>query len=201
MLGELANNLAQAAEEVGQRSQSAQTAGSSSTSSAAATAKAPAPPPAATASDSVPSRKRGASLRPAVQGNDGGALRILAMDDDPTTLRLLRLTLKDIGGFDAVIVTSAREALEQMKAREFDAVISDAMMPDMNGKEFCEHARQLGGWATRVPIVILSAATSDELGWRDGLSGPVEWMRKPFMPSGLVRDIARVVEAHRRRSR
>jgi CheY-like chemotaxis protein len=136
-----------------------------------------------------------------VQGNDGGALRILAMDDDPTTLRLLRLTLKDIGGFDAVIVTSAREALEQMKAREFDAVISDAMMPDMNGKEFCEHARQLGGWATRVPIVILSAATSDELGWRDGLSGPVEWMRKPFMPSGLVRDIARVVEAHRRRSR
>jgi CheY-like chemotaxis protein len=194
LLRKLAGELAHAAEEVGRRSGAAHDAANASTSPRVAPDLAPS---LAKAASGPPSRKRGASLRPKVQSASGGALRVLAMDDDPTTLRLLRLTLKDIGGFDAVIVTSAREALETMRAREFDVVISDAMMPDMNGKEFAEAARTLGAWAERVPIVILSAATPDELGWHGGFAGPVEWLRKPFMPSSLVQDIARVVESHR----
>ena len=129
-------------------------------------------------------------------GAHGGALRVLAMDDDATTLRLLNLTLKEVGGFDAVVVTSAKEALAQLREREFDVVISDAMMPDMNGQEFVRAARMLGGVVARVPIIILSAATRDELEWHTALPGPVVWLRKPFMPSGLVQDIARVVKQH-----
>jgi CheY-like chemotaxis protein/HPt (histidine-containing phosphotransfer) domain-containing protein len=129
-------------------------------------------------------------------GAHGGALRVLAMDDDAPTLKLLGLTLREVGGFEAIVVTAAKEALEHMRLREFDVVISDAMMPDMNGQEFCQAARALGGYAARVPIIILSAATCDELDWRSGLPGPVIWLRKPFMPSELVNDIARVVKAH-----
>lgn len=129
-------------------------------------------------------------------GAHGGALRVLAMDDDAPTLKLLGLTLREVGGFEAVVVTAAKDALEHMRLREFDVVISDAMMPDMNGQEFCQAARALGGYAARVPIIILSAATCDELDWRSGLPGPVVWLRKPFMPSELVNDIARVVRAH-----
>jgi DNA-binding response OmpR family regulator len=129
-------------------------------------------------------------------GGDGGALRVLAMDDDAPTLKLLGLTLREVGGFEAVVVTAAKEALTHMRLREFDVVISDAMMPDMNGQEFCQAARALGGYAEHVPIIILSAATCDELDWRSGLPGPVIWLRKPFMPSELVNDIARVVKAH-----
>jgi CheY-like chemotaxis protein len=129
-------------------------------------------------------------------GAHGGALRVLAMDDDAPTLKLLGLTLREVGGFEAVVVTAAKEALDHLRLREFDVVISDAMMPDMNGQEFCQAARALGGYAARVPIIILSAATCDELDWRSGLPGPVIWLRKPFMPSELVNDIARVVRAH-----
>jgi CheY-like chemotaxis protein len=193
LLGELVDKLATAAEAVGQKGSSAQDVSNASTLGADAATTAPTTPamvpPAA--------RPKRASLRPSVQGKDGGPLRVLAMDDDPTTLRLLTLTLRDIGGFDAVIVTSAREALEQLQTREFDIVISDAMMPDMNGREFCAAARAQGGACAQVPIVILSAATQDELGWNDGLTGPVEWLRKPFMPSSLVKDVARVAKARR----
>lgn len=129
-------------------------------------------------------------------GAHGGPLRVLAMDDDAPTLKLLGLTLREVGGFEAVVVTAAKEALDHMRVREFDVVISDAMMPDMNGQEFCQAARALGGYAARVPIIILSAATCDELDWRSGLPGPVIWLRKPFMPSELVNDIARVVRTH-----
>ncbi|HEX7480224.1 MAG TPA: response regulator, partial [Polyangiales bacterium] len=189
LLGQLATALAQAAEDVGKRSVPAQDEGKASTSEVARRITSRPPP------------KHRASLRPKVQSAEGGALRVLAMDDDPTTLRLLRLTLRDIGGFDAVIVTSARQALQEMSQREFDVVVSDAMMPDMNGKDFAEAARKLGGWAQRLPIVILSAATQDELGWQGTLSEPIEWLRKPFMPSALVKDVARIVEKHRAKKR
>jgi len=129
-------------------------------------------------------------------GPHGGPLRVLAMDDDPTTLRLLHLTLKEVGGFESVVVTAAHAALHELRQREFDVVISDAMMPDMNGQEFCTAARGLGGAAARVPIIILSAATKDELEWHASLPGPVVWLRKPFMPSMLVQDVVRIAQAH-----
>jgi two-component system, chemotaxis family, chemotaxis protein CheY len=192
-LEELAIKLADAISAVGMRSLE--------TPPLAADTPAPSPAPSAHiagegASQPPRAHKRG-SKQPDTRGAHGGPLRVLAMDDDATTLRLLHLTLSDVGGFDPVLVTSAKDALAQMQLREFDVVISDAMMPDMNGREFCAAARQLGGYAEQVPIIILSAATQDELHWRTGLVGPVVWLRKPFMPSGLVQDIAKVVKTHR----
>jgi CheY-like chemotaxis protein len=118
------------------------------------------------------------------------SLRILAMDDDPLTLRLLSLTLKQVGGFDATIVESANQALELLSRESFDLVLSDAMMPEMNGRELCERARELGA---KMPIVILSAASPEELGWSSVLPGPSAWLRKPFKPTELVKAIRRIV--------
>ena len=191
-LGELAGKLADAAEEVGKRSVAAQS-GSPPPTAAPTKLSAPAPRP-------TTGKNKTIAARPQIESAEGGPLRVLAMDDDPTTLRLLRLTLADIGGFDATIVTAGRNALDEMKLRRFDVVISDAMMPDMNGKEFCVAARQLGGYAETVPIIILSAATQDELRWQNELVGPVAWLRKPFVPTALVKDVAKIVEQHRKRA-
>lgn len=120
-------------------------------------------------------------------------LRVLAMDDDPLTLRLLSLTLKQVGGFDATIVESATVALDLLSREVFDIVISDAMMPEMNGRELCERARALG---IKAPVVILSAASPDELGWSSALNGATAWLRKPFKPSELVQEIQKIVKQH-----
>jgi two-component system chemotaxis response regulator CheY len=136
-----------------------------------------------------------------VRSDGGGKLRVLAMDDEPMTRRLLTLTLRDVGGFDAVVVDSAQAALDELARREFDVVISDAMMPDMSGKDFCIAARQRGGAVAQMPIIILSAAAEDELGWLNALPGPVSWLRKPFSPRGLVNDVAKVVAEHRKQAR
>ena len=211
-LEELVTRLADAAEAVGKRSAVAQQGrpkdvGDLPTGEPVAGSEASAPThtkPSVAASSSLPAAgkagKRGSSVRPKASGAHGGALRVLAMDDDPTTLRLLQLTLKDIGGFESVLLTSAKQALELMRSRDFDVVITDAMMPDMNGREFCIAARELGGVAALIPIIILSAATQDELHWRTGLTGPIVWLRKPFMPSALVKDIVRVAQEHRIRA-
>lgn len=187
---DLATRLADMADQVGRRSLSAYPR--------AAQERASAPQVLPSDRPSRPSSQRIQAQRASLVGlgAHGGPLRVLAMDDDAPTLRLLALTLKEVGGFEALVVTSAKEALSHMRVREFDVLISDAMMPDMNGREFCHAARAMGGYAERVPIVILSAATRDELDWQHKLPGPVVWLRKPFMPSELVADIARVVKTH-----
>jgi two-component system, chemotaxis family, chemotaxis protein CheY len=194
-LSQLAARLADAAEEVGRRSASGAPPSPQPTAAPASASKVsnPAPRPAS-------GKARVQAARPQIQGADGGPLRVLAMDDDPMTLKLLRLTLVDIGGFEATIVTAGKNALDEMRLRTFDVVLSDAMMPDMNGKEFCAAARMLGGYAATVPIIILSAATQDELRWQNELSGPVSWLRKPFAPTALVKDVAKVVEQFRKQA-
>jgi DNA-binding response OmpR family regulator len=73
-------------------------------------------------------------------------------------------------------------------------VISDAMMPDMNGRELCQRARELG---YENPVVILSAASPEELGWAD-VGTATAWLRKPFKPTELVKDIQRIASEHRK---
>ena len=116
------------------------------------------------------------------------------MDDDPVTQRLLQLTLAQVGGFDATVVGAAAVALELLQRETFDVVLSDAMMPDMNGRDFRRAARAAGA---QMPIVILSAAGADELGWDDP-GGPSLWLRKPFKPTALVKDIERIVAEQRK---
>lgn len=140
---------------------------------------------------SAPTSHPGVSS-PAANPEPRAPLRVLAVDDDPLTLRLLSLTLRQVGGFEATIVNSAAQALSQLSSASFDLVVSDAMMPDMNGLQFCEAARALRADLKRLPIVILSAATPEELGWRGRLDAGTTWLRKPFRPSALVAELSRI---------
>lgn len=141
--------------------------------------------------EGVTAREQMLSDRPKSNAADGRALRVLAIDDEPLTQRLLELTLREVGGFEATIVATAAEALAAVCAHDYDVVVSDAMMPDMDGRAFCEAARAAG---VRSPIVILSAASAEELGWVSAIIAPVRWLRKPFRPTELVHDLARIVE-------
>ena len=73
-------------------------------------------------------------------------------------------------------------------------MLSDAMMPDMDGRAFRSAAREAGA---RMPIVILSAASPQELGWEREDEAAGGWLRKPFKPTELVKEIERIVTAHR----
>lgn len=148
------------------------------------------PPPAPPDSDAQPKTPTLSSRPPKLDI----ALRVLAVDDDPITQRLLSLTLTQVGGFEASIVGSSAEGLALLAVQPFDVVLSDAMMPDMNGRDFLREARARGA---EVPVIILSAASPEELGWSESLDAEIAWLRKPFKPTHLVKDIVRVVRTFR----
>lgn len=118
--------------------------------------------------------------------------RVLALDDEPSAARLLGLTLTRLGGFDTEVLRSAAQAVQRLSEQRFDLIISDAMMPDMDGQEFCQRARTCHRGAA-VPIVILSAATPQELGWSQRDAAYDAWLRKPFRPQPLCWTLRRLL--------
>jgi CheY-like chemotaxis protein len=142
-----------------------------------------------TASPVAPATPPHAAPAPAV-GTTLEGLRILAIDDDAATRKLLALTLSNLGKALAVVEELADPFVSRLAAESFDVVIVDAMMPDVNGLELL--TRIAGSAADRAGTryFVLSAATADELGWAmpPGLS--VGWLRKPFRPRELLDALA-----------
>jgi DNA-binding response OmpR family regulator len=69
---------------------------------------------------------------------------ILVVDDELQFLELTRMFLEKGRGITVYTATSGDMALEMLKERKYDAIISDYAMPGMNGIDFMKHVRAMG---------------------------------------------------------
>ena len=106
-------------------------------------------------------------------------LKILTIDDNPDSRGLMGQILKRIG-HETEFASCGREALELLKKADFDLVLMDVQMPEMNGYETTEKIRELPEPTCRVPVIALTAnaMTGDstrafEAGMDDYLTKPV----------------------------
>src|SRR5438045_1362852 len=67
--------------------------------------------------------------------------RVLVVDDDPLQLKLLRIHLEHMG-FEVATATGGAEALDQLQRMAPDAIVSDVLMPGLNGFQLCHSIRQ-----------------------------------------------------------
>jgi len=104
--------------------------------------------------------------------------KILVVDDDPTVLKLLQLTLKS-DGYNVVTAANGEEALEVANREEPDLIVSDIMMPQMDGVEFCWMIRENSKIPT-VPFIFLTARSETEMELRGFRTGADDYIRKPF---------------------
>lgn len=104
-------------------------------------------------------------------------VRMLAVDDDRHIVGLLMQLFTD-ERFDVRSATDGLAALESIERGEADIVVSDVMIPRLNGIEF---ARRLQGRTTPVPLVLVSAVPQPA----DMPSVPS--VRKPFDVDHLLR--------------
>jgi PAS domain S-box-containing protein len=104
-----------------------------------------------------------AYLRPAsdLRGQPGRGRRVLIVDDDPLQLKLLKVQLEQLG-FCVAAAGDGVEALEQARACSPDAIISDVLMPRMDGFRFCLAVRQQPRLAG-VPVLLISAVYTEEV--------------------------------------
>ena len=103
--------------------------------------------------------------------------KILIVDDDPTSLLLMRAALRK-SGFDVSTAPSGEEALRQFRRNAFDMVMLDVYMPGMSGFEVCVALRQEADAA--LPIVMVTGLDDMESVETAYRSGATDFISKPF---------------------
>ena len=126
-------------------------------------------------------------------------LKILVAEDDPSTSKLLCAILK-LNGYDPVSARDGEEALEIMDHQHIDLMISDVMMPKMDGFVLTKIIRESG---SMLPIIMLTAKALPEDKRTGFLVGTDDYMVKPPDRQELILRIkallrrARIVDEHK----
>ena len=100
---------------------------------------------------------------------------VLIIDDDETLTKMLAKWLH-AKGYDIQIAASGREGLEKARNSSPDLVVLDVMMPEMDGFETCNRLREF----SNVPVLMLTAKTTEEDLIRGFQNGADDYVKKPF---------------------
>jgi adenylate cyclase len=123
--------------------------------------------------------------------------RILAVDDMPTNLEILRVRL-EAQGYEVITAEDGEQALTKARELEPDLVLLDIMMPKLDGIAVLKQLKQ-DAMLRFVPVILVTAK-SDIRDVVNGLdAGGDEYLTKPFEHAALtarVRSLLRVKELH-----
>jgi CheY-like chemotaxis protein len=131
----------------------------------------------------LPAASRGKTIPSA------GAPAILAVEDNPVGLRVLRHALKG-RAVDVDTASDGAEAVRAAAARHYDLILMDLQMPHMDGLEATAAVRQLPGYEN-VPILALTANYSDEIRQQCQQHGMQDFLSKPVTPPALWSAVSR----------
>lgn len=126
---------------------------------------------------------------------DDDAYKILIVDDNNELLMLMKQLLKS--QYHVLTASNGVKALEIMASNDLDLVISDVMMPEMDGWELTEKVKTNKDFC-HLPVILLTARTQEEDKRKSLLIGADEYMSKPFKMSELILRIKNIVENRRR---
>lgn len=116
-------------------------------------------------------------------------MRILAADDEADVRLLLELALGMDPGTSLTIVSSGREALDRAVAERYDLIVLDGLMPDLDGAATCRLLKNDPRTAD-VPVVFLTALTSDSAREALRTAGAAGFVAKPFDPFTIAAELA-----------
>ncbi len=102
--------------------------------------------------------------------------RVLVVDDDEATCRLLETDLRH-RGFSVTWRTAAAEAVSALGEEELDVVVTDLRMRGMNGLELCE---RIATNRPDLPVIVITAFGSLETAIAAIRAGAYDFITKPF---------------------
>jgi DNA-binding response OmpR family regulator len=114
--------------------------------------------------------------------------RILAVDDSPTILEMIKAIL-EAGGYSVLTASDGAEALERARAEKPDLILLDVMLPKLDGYRVCRLLKFDQNYK-HIPIIMLTAKT-EEQSMATGLrTGADQYLTKPIEPETLLAAVA-----------
>lgn len=118
----------------------------------------------------------------------------LLIIDDSAVQAATRQTILKRAGYFVIAALSSERALEQLRTNDFpspiDLVITDHIMPGINGAEFVTRLRQ---FAPDMPVLVISGLAEAEDEYRNL---GVEFRMKPLLPQNLLTCVQTLIESH-----
>ncbi len=116
---------------------------------------------------------------------------ILIVDDSESIREIVALTLVSSGyavakGCDGV------DALQRLDGREFNLIIADLNMPNMDGIQLIREVRKKEGYTT-IPILMLTTESQQSKKEEAKAAGATGWIVKPFVPEKLLEVIKKII--------
>ena len=117
-------------------------------------------------------------------------LRILLVEDNDVN-QLVATSILSSQGYTVDVVENGREAVESVEAHDYDVILMDIQMPEMNGVEATKRIRTLDGAKGAIPIIAVTAHAMQ--GDRESYlaAGMNDYVAKPIDPKTLFEAIWR----------
>ena len=130
-----------------------------------------------------------------LENADEDAYKLLIVEDNLELLMLMQQLLKTT--YRVYIARNGKEALKVINEKDLDLIISDVMMPEMDGLELTRTVKADPNY-NHLPIILLTAKTQDEDEQQALLIGADEYLRKPFRLADLKLRIDNIIENRKR---
>jgi PAS domain S-box-containing protein len=122
-----------------------------------------------------------------------GTETVLLVEDSPAVRELVQLTLQT-HGYQVLTASDGMEALRLFGTYPgpVDLLLTDVVMPNMNGKELADKMRV---YAPQIRIIFTSGYTNDAIAHYGVLGTGVNFLQKPFSPAALITKVREVLDA------
>ena len=108
---------------------------------------------------------------------DASASHVLIVEDNIELLRLMKRLLQP--RYHVITANNGREALQLIQTNKVDIVVSDVMMPEMDGYELTDHIKHNEIYS-HLPVILLTAKTTEDDQQKALLTGADGYITKPF---------------------
>ena len=110
--------------------------------------------------------------------------KVLVIDDEAHIRRIIEVKLKR-QGYQIILAKNGKEGLDIIQTQKPDVVISDLMMPVMDGKTLCEKTNDLKKERPFLTIMITARIMPNEREWIDKMTDTL-FIEKPFSPKEIL---------------
>jgi len=117
-------------------------------------------------------------------------IRVLCVDDEPELLKIAKLFLEREGEYAVDTLPSSTEALEQLDSNQYDAIVADYAMPEMDGITFL---KQLKARGNTTPVIIFTGRGREEVVIEALNSGAHFYLQKGGNPTAQFTELAKKI--------
>jgi two-component system chemotaxis response regulator CheY len=120
------------------------------------------------------------------------AKKILVIDDSQSIRELITMVLEN-AGYRVDCAIDGQDALKHFDGRDFNLVITDLSMPNMDGISLLKKVRAMEQYRS-VPVLVLTTESQNAVKEEAKLAGATGWVIKPFVANKLLSVINKVIK-------